>query len=71
MEAAGSGLSYALQMSIFISRIEDWAAINATYARVMGAARPTRAIVPVSPLHYGTGIEIMCVAAVAPKRGAR
>ncbi len=70
LEAAGSGLEYALQMSLFISRIEDWSAINATYARIMGDARPTRAIVPVAPLHYGMGIEIMCVAAVAPAKKA-
>ncbi len=29
LEAAGSGLGHALQMSIFISRIEDWSAVAA------------------------------------------
>jgi 2-iminobutanoate/2-iminopropanoate deaminase len=68
LEAAGSGLEYAVQMTIFISRIEDWGQVNTTYARIMGAAKPTRAIVPVAPLHYGTGIEIQCVAILPPKR---
>lgn len=70
LEAAGCGLEDTIQMTIFISRIEDWGAVNQTYARIMGGHRPTRAIVPVSPLHYGTGIEIQCVA-VLPKRTAR
>lgn len=65
LAAAGSGLEYTLQMTIFISRIDDWPAINATYARLMGTSRPARAIVPVATLHFGTGIEIMCVAALA------
>lgn len=71
LKAAGSGLQHALQMTIFISRIDDWAAVNTTYARVMGAHKPARAIVPVSPLHFGTGIEIMCVAALPTKRTSR
>ena len=35
-----------------------WPTVNATYARVMGAHRPARAIVPVAPLHSGAEIEI-------------
>jgi enamine deaminase RidA (YjgF/YER057c/UK114 family) len=49
-------------VSLFISRLEDWGAINATYARIMGDHRPSRAIVPVAPLHHGAGIEIQCIA---------
>lgn len=71
LESAGSGLQYALQMSVYISRIEDWAAINTVYARIMGSARPTRAVVPVGPLHHGAGLEIVCVAAVAPESPAQ
>lgn len=68
LKAAGSGLQHVVQMNIFISRIEDWPAVNSTYARIMGEARPSRAIVPVSPLHYGTAIEIQCVAVVPATR---
>ncbi|MGE0442470.1 MAG: RidA family protein [Gemmatimonadales bacterium] len=70
LKAAGSGLEHVLQMTIFISSIDDWPAVNATYARIMGESRPSRAIVPVAPLHYGTAIEIMCVAAL-PRKTAR
>jgi len=63
LETAGSGLDRVLQMTLFISSIDDWAAVNDVYARIMGSHRPARAVVPVSPLHHGVGIEIVCTAA--------
>ena len=49
LEAGGSSLSHALQMTIYVSDISLWGRVNATYARVMGDAKPTRAVVPVRP----------------------
>ncbi len=69
LQAAGSGLEHAVQLTLFISRLEDWGAINATYARIMGDHRPSRAIVPVLPLHHGAGIEIQCIAVLPAGRG--
>jgi 2-iminobutanoate/2-iminopropanoate deaminase len=68
LRAAGSSLDQVVQMTIYIPDGELWGAVNTTYARIMGAHRPSRAIVPVSPLHYGALIEIQAVA-IAP--GAR
>ena len=65
LKAAGSGLDRVLQMTIYISDISLWGGVNAVYARVMGAHRPARAVVPVKDLHYGYQIEIQAVAAVA------
>ena len=65
---AGSSLAHAVQMTVFLTRIEDWAAVNGVYARVLGDHRPARAIVPVLPLHHGAGIEIQCIATVATPR---
>ena len=64
--AAGSSLDQVVQMTIYISDGDLWAAVNAVYARIMGSHRPARAIVPVSPLHYGALIEIQAVA-LAPR----
>jgi len=61
--AAGSGLDRVLQMTIYISDIELWSGVNATYARVMGDHKPARAVVPVKDLHYGYQIEIQAIAA--------
>jgi 2-iminobutanoate/2-iminopropanoate deaminase len=51
-------------MTIYVSDISMWGDVNATYARIMGAHKPARAIVPVKELHYGYGIEIQAIAAV-------
>ena len=63
LKAAGSGLDRVLQMTIYVSDISLWSGANAAYARVMGAHRPARAIVPVKDLHYGYQIEIQAIAA--------
>jgi len=61
--AAGSGLDRVLQMTIYISDIELWGGVNVAYARVMGAHKPARAVVPVKDLHHGYQIEIQAIAA--------
>ena len=65
LQAAGSGLNRVLKMTIYISDIELWGAVNSVYARVMAEHRPARAVVPVKDLHYGFKIEIEAVAATA------
>lgn len=65
LQAAGSGLSRVLKMTIYISDIDLWGAVNQVYARVMGDHRPARAIVPVKELHYGFQIEIEVIAALS------
>ncbi|HKP86290.1 MAG TPA: Rid family detoxifying hydrolase [Blastocatellia bacterium] len=63
LKAAGSDLSRVLKMTVYVSDIELWSAVNAVYARVMGQARPARAVVPTGELHYGFKIEIEAIAA--------
>lgn len=65
LQAAGSDLNHVLQMTIYVSDMELWAAVNAKFAEVMGDHRPARAIVPVKDLHFRTKIEIQAIAAVA------
>ena len=62
LHAAGSSLDRIMQMTIYVSDMELWDAVNKTYARVMGDHRPARAIVPVKDLHFGTKIEIQAIA---------
>lgn len=64
LHAAGSDLTQVLQMTIYVSDMELWDAVNRKYAEVMGDHRPARAIVPVKELHFGTQIEIQAIAAV-------
>lgn len=60
--AAGASLDRVVQMTIYITRGDDWGAVNGVYARVMGSHRPARAVIPVLPLHYGALIEVQAVA---------
>jgi 2-iminobutanoate/2-iminopropanoate deaminase len=64
LNEAGSDLNQVLQMTIYVSDIELWDAVNKTYARVMGDHRPARAVIPVKDLHFDTKIEIAAIAAV-------
>jgi 2-iminobutanoate/2-iminopropanoate deaminase len=63
LKAANSDLSRVLKMTIYISDIELWKAVNEVYARVMGEHKPARAVVPTKELHYGFLIEIEAIAA--------
>jgi 2-iminobutanoate/2-iminopropanoate deaminase len=64
LQAAGSSLSHILKVNIFVSDITLWPSINAEYAKIMGAHKPARIVVPCNPLNYGCAIEIDCIAAV-------
>lgn len=64
LEAAGSGLDRLLQVTIYVSSIEQWGEVNQAYARVLGDHRPARAVVPVKELHHGFAVEVQAVAAL-------
>jgi len=63
LNAANSHLSQVLKMTVYISDINLWGAVNEVYARVMGEHRPARAVIPTRDLHYGFLIEIDAIAA--------
>lgn len=64
LKAANSDLSRVLKMTVYISDISLWGAVNTVYARIMGDHRPARAVIPTKELHYGFLIEIDAVAVV-------
>lgn len=64
LHEAGTDLNHVVQMTIYVSEMELWDAVNAVYSRIMGEHRPARAIVPVKDLHFDTKIEIQAIAAV-------
>jgi 2-iminobutanoate/2-iminopropanoate deaminase len=64
LEAAGSDFAHALRLTVYIPDISLWGAVNATYARVMGDAKPARAVIPTRELKPGVLVEIDCLAAV-------
>lgn len=64
LEAAGSGLDRLLSVTVYVSDVSLWPRVNAAYARVLGAHRPARAVVPVKELHHGYLVEVQAVAAL-------
>lgn len=63
LKAAGSDLSRVLRMTVYVSDINLWGAVNEVYARVLGEHRPARAVIPTGELHYGFLVEIDAIAA--------
>ncbi|HTK57279.1 MAG TPA: Rid family detoxifying hydrolase [Gemmatimonadales bacterium] len=68
LEAAGSDLDRLVSVTIYVTDMTLWPQVNEVYARILGDHRPARAIVPVTPLHHGAGIEVQCIATVAASR---
>ncbi len=64
LTAAGSDLAHVLQMTVYVSDAAFWGRVNAVYAKVMGEARPARAIVPVTEFRGGWQVEIAAIAAL-------
>lgn len=64
LKAAGSRLDRVLSMTVYIRDRELWSKVNEVYARVLGAHKPARAMIPVPEIKPGCLIEIQAIAAV-------
>ncbi len=62
LRAAGCGFGDVVQCTAYLAGVEYWPAFNGIYARVFGAHKPARAVVPVPTLHHGFLVEIQLVA---------
>jgi 2-iminobutanoate/2-iminopropanoate deaminase len=64
--AGGSSLDRVLSMTVYITGRKYWEPVNKVYARIMGAHRPARAVIPVPEIKPGCLIEIQAIAAIEP-----
>ena len=64
LEAAGGGLSNVVKTTVFISDMNDFAAVNGVYAELFGDTKPARSCVEVSRLPKDVKIEIEAIANV-------
>ena len=62
LRAAGCGFDDVVQCTAYLVGVEHWPAFNALYARIFGAHKPARAVVPVPALHFGFLVEVQLVA---------
>jgi 2-iminobutanoate/2-iminopropanoate deaminase len=62
---AGIGLADVVKTTVFLTRAEDFAPLNAVYARRFGDHRPARSTVIVAALPAGASLEIDFIARLA------
>jgi 2-iminobutanoate/2-iminopropanoate deaminase len=62
LAAAGSGLDRVIKTTIFITDMNEFARVNAIYARYFQEPYPARSTVQVSALPKGAAVEIEVVA---------
>lgn len=65
LAAAGASLATVVRTTIFLSDMNDFAAVNAVYGERVGAAPPARVTVEVSRLPLDVKVEIDAIALVA------
>ena len=61
LDAAGRSFGHVVKANIFLTRIEDFAAVNALYAEQFEPPYPARTTVAVAALPLGASIEIELV----------
>ena len=64
LTAAGTSLDKVVKTTIFLTDMNDFAAVNKVYGEAFGAHRPARSTVAVSALPKGVKVEIEVLAAV-------
>jgi 2-iminobutanoate/2-iminopropanoate deaminase len=62
LKTAGSSLSSVVRTTVFLTNMDDFAAVNAVYARYFPTAFPARSCVEVARLPLGALVEIDAVA---------
>ena len=63
LSAAGLSFADVVKTTCFLRTMDDFAAMNAVYARVLGTATPARSTVAVAGLPRNVSVEIELVAA--------
>ena len=62
LDAAGAGMGDVLKVTVFLDDIDDFEAMNETYATYFDDEPPARSAVEVAALPKGVGVEIEAVA---------
>lgn len=66
LESAGASLATVVKTTVFLSDMNDFAAMNEVYGRYFGAHRPARSTVQAARLPRDVKVEIDTIAVVAP-----
>ena len=64
LSAAGASFAQVTKTTIFLTDLQDFAAVNEVYAKHVGESPPARATVQVAGLPKGASVEIEAIAVV-------
>lgn len=64
--AGNADLHTVLNVTLYITDINDWPSINETYAKIFKDHKPARAAVPIVTLPKNSNIEVSCIAHQLP-----
>ena len=64
LEAAGSGMRQVVKATVFLTDMNDFAAMNAEFEKAFAGHKPARAAVEVRRLPKDARVEIECIATV-------
>jgi 2-iminobutanoate/2-iminopropanoate deaminase len=64
LRAAGASFANVTKTTIFLTDLQDFAAVNEVYAKHVGQSPPARATVQVAGLPRGAAVEIEAIAVV-------
>lgn len=64
LAAAGCSWRHVVKTTVFLNDMNDFPAVNETYARVLGDAKPARSTVQVAGLPRGVLVEIDAIAEI-------
>ena len=64
LEAAGSNLNNVVKTTVFLSDMNDFAAMNEVYAKFFSENKPARATVQAARLPRDARVEIDCIALI-------
>ncbi|KAF4304429.1 hypothetical protein SLS57_006486 [Botryosphaeria dothidea] len=62
LEASGTTIDNVVKVNVFLSNMDDFAAMNEVYMTYWGDVKPCRTCVAVKTLPLNTDVEIECVA---------
>jgi 2-iminobutanoate/2-iminopropanoate deaminase len=69
LEAADSGLNFAVKTTVFLKDMNDFAKLNVVYGEFFPQNPPARSTVAVAALPKDALVEIECIALLSPPRG--
>ncbi|KIX92288.1 uncharacterized protein Z520_12034 [Fonsecaea multimorphosa CBS 102226] len=71
LEEAGSSFEQILKMNIYLTNMEDYAAMNEAFLKIIPDPKPARTCVCVKELPFKTDVEIECIAALGETSGPK